>query len=439
MMPPEHRFDLLLRRRLQRAEVPPPPAVWEGVERQLRRRRRRRTVLWCVVGLLLMGGGWLGQRAGLFYPAPSPSASENAVQPFPVLPPPSPRFADEKEEGQPAVSSSLPTGAILSRKSTLTATPAARTSPVEASDLLALFAPPAADVSALPLPSTEPLPTLPGPSSMPVLQAHREPQLSLTAQKPPKGSAKNTRKCYRFGEKGSTWLIHAYAGPSKALARWRNLDVEMDSYAAARRRTEAPEGAFNAGVRLSCFPHPNIAVRTGLQYDQWIERFEYTNPDFIRYHVVITQKLINGQWVSVADTVGVEYGAEYLRVYNRFGLLNIPVQIGLEWRKGAVGISVNAEASVNLLFHKRGTILDADGKPTAFTPGAGGRVVYRTRTGLSIGGSVQGFYHLAPRTRLFAEPYFHSVLRPITLPDYPIEQRQCIAGLRIGISQILGQ
>jgi hypothetical protein len=252
-----------------------------------------------------------------------------------------------------------------------------------------------------------------------------------------KPGPQSTQRCYSFSNKGGVWMLDAYGGPAWSLSEWRIRNSELDTYVAARRRTETPDGAFNAGLRASYFLHPNLVLRTGLHYDQWVERFEYFDPNFIRYHVVITQKLINGQWVSVTDTVGVEYGSEYRKTYNRFGLLDIPLQIGAEWRRGAMGFSLNAGASINVLFHKRGHILDTAGQPVSFTPGSDGLDVYRPRVGWSAGGSVQAFYHVAPRTRLFAEPYFRVVLRPITLPSYPIEQRQAIAGLRVGVSQIL--
>jgi hypothetical protein len=38
--------------------------------------------------------------------------------------------------------------------------------------------------------------------------------------------------------------------------------------------------------------------------------------------------------------------------------------------------------------------------------------------------------------RVFAEPYFRSVLRPLNLPEHPIEQRQAMMGLQVGITRI---
>ncbi len=443
---PEHDLDRQLRRRLQQAEAAPPPFVWDGVRTALRRRRRR-LVLWWSAGLFLMGGIGVGLWLWRLAPAAlspividkvgspihAPSVAESTADTMHVAVRPAP-------VASPAPAHPL---ALLSTKRSETAhmqhlpahlpdapEPLTETEPMPVAPLAKGLASPetTSGPSILPTLSLEPLHTMPC--------SVRMTAAPLAEKKP---GPQSTRKCYSFSNKGGVWMLDAYGGPAWSLPEWRIHNSELDTYIAARRRTETPDGAFNAGLRASYFIHPNLALRTGLHYDQWVERFEYFDPDFIRYHVVITQKLINGQWVSAADTVGVEYGSEYRKTYNRFGLLDIPLQISTEWRRGAMGFSLNAGASINILFLKRGHILDTTGQPVSFTPGSGGLNVYRPRVGWSAGGSVQAFYHVAPRTRLFAEPYFRIVFRPITLPAYSIEQRQSIAGLRVGVSQILNK
>lgn len=441
---PEHDLDRQFRRRLQQAEAAPPPFVWEGVQVALRRRRRR-IVLWWSAGLFLMGA--VGVGLWLWRPAPaalSPTVTDKVGSPIHTPPVAERTPGVEQAATMPApVASPVPARPLAFLSTKRSKTGRKPHSPALSPD------------TPQPLAETEPMPvalsaegpaspeTTSGPGILPTLTpgllhtAPRSVRLTAAPLAEMKPGSQSTQKCYSFSNKGGVWMLDAYGGPAWSLPEWRIHNSELDTYVAARRRTETPDGAFNAGLRVSYFIHPNLVLRTGLHYDQWVERFEYFDPDFIRYHVVITQKLINGQWVSVTDTVGVEYGSEYQKTYNRFGLLDIPLQIGAEWRRGVMGFSLNAGASINVLFLKRGHILDTAGQPVSFTPGSGGLDVYRPRVGWSAGGSVQAFYHVAPRTRLFAEPYFRIVLRPITLPAYPIEQRQSIAGLRIGVSQIL--
>ncbi len=443
-------MDQRIRRRLQHAEVAPPTFVWEGVSETLQRRRRRRLALWWLLGMFLISvssiGLWLWPATMTTEEAFLPTIEEPATDH-----PSSPAMGLISSGASPSVPSLtspsktaqqvIPTPPILVSSARERQVDMPTVSSWEQAEITAGKEEQDASTYQHPVSSAllasealHFLPVKPIALSSPGLSA---PPLQPAASEPAGKPRSTTRKCYSFSDKGKVWLLDAYAGPAWSLPKWNVRDAELDTYVTQRRRTETPEGAFNAGIRLSYFLHPHIVVRTGLHYDQWTERFEYTNPDFIRYHVTITQKLINGQWVSVVDTVGVEYGAEYIKTYNRFGLLDIPLQIGAEWRSGVVGISLNAGFSANVLFHKRGTILDTDGNPLSFTPGSEGREVYSPRVGLSANGTMQWFYHVAPRTRLFAEPYFRWVLRPITAASYPIEQRQHLVGLRLGVSQIL--
>ncbi len=445
---PEQHMDQRIRRRLQHAEVAPPTFVWEGVNDALQRRRRRRLALWWLFSVFLVGIGSIGlwlwpaaittEEVALSAPdEPASSTTSPVVGPssssasVPIVPPALTSMPHQQKATEQPPRVSLAPG----QKVVLPAV-SAREQAAEMAERNTQGGLIGQDAIVSTL-SSEGLQFLPARSVVLLPEGSRAPLLQPAATTPASKPNTTTRKCYSFSDKGKAWLLDAYAGPAWSLPKWNVRDAELDTYVTQRRRTETPEGAFNAGIRLSYFLHPHIVVRTGLHYDQWTERFEYTNPDFIRYHVTITQKLINGQWVSVVDTVGVEYGAEYIKTYNRFGLLDIPLQIGAEWRSGVVGASLNAGVSANVLFHKRGTILDTDGSPVSFTPNSGGREVYSPRVGLSATGSIQWFYHVAPRTRLFAEPYFRWVLRPITAASYPIEQRQHLVGLRLGVSQIL--
>ncbi len=432
---PGHYIDYLLQRRLREAAVSPPTDVWEGISRELRRRRRRLLVLWWSAGLLLLGvagaGLWWWSSASSSHPLSLPESASGNLHPADVASPvssaavvPVPRPEGLSPRRKPRFLP-RPTLTVGSSEPVASASPAEQT-PLSVTD--------EGTPMALPRTATS-LPPVPADLCMPARLINLSPVASTAAAKKTNG---NTKKCYSFGNRSKIWLLDFYGGPTWSVSRWRLTDSELDAYASERRRTESPEGAFNIGARLSYCFHPNFLLRTGLHYDHWVERFEYFDPNVIRYHVVITQKLINGTWTTVADTLGVEYGAEYIKTYNRFGLLDLPVQAGLEWRTGAAGVSLNVGASVNLWFHQRGSFLDTTGKPVSFTPGSGGREVYCLRVGLSGNYSVQGFYHLTPNLRVFVEPYLRVVFRPVTLPSYPIEQYQSFVGLRVGLSQVVG-
>lgn len=248
---------------------------------------------------------------------------------------------------------------------------------------------------------------------------------------------KETSNCYDFAQHPNVLLLDAYLGPSLTRKEMRT-GPDNQPYLADRRKTERRDWSFNAGVRASLLLDRHFLFRTGLHYDQINEVFEYIDPNSVEVIIRQTTQIINGQPVTVIDTLGVEYGENYLKTYNRFGMLDIPLELGVELRNGRTGLSLNGGIALNVLFWKRGAILSPiDGRPAYFTPDNGTVDVFRTHAGLSAIGSIQWFCHLRPRLRVFAEPYGRMVLRPVNIPNHPVEQRYGILGLKVGMTRIL--
>jgi hypothetical protein len=247
-------------------------------------------------------------------------------------------------------------------------------------------------------------------------------------------TASPPKVCYDFARHPSAWMLDAYFGPSLAQ-RTLSSTSDGNNYLKQRLSTERSSAAFGAGLRGSFLFNRNYLVRTGLNYDQFTEIFEYVDPTYVKYKIEIT--IVNGQ--TKIDTVGVEYGENYLKTYNRYGMLDVPLMMGVEMRKGRTGVSINAGFSANVLFFNRGAIID----PVTLEPARFGQdkaplsdEVFRTSVGLSATASVQWYWHLTRNLRVFAEPSFRQVLRPITLETHPVEQRYTIFGLRFGATHI---
>lgn len=252
------------------------------------------------------------------------------------------------------------------------------------------------------------------------------------------------RVCYDFARHPSAMLIDVYAGPSMAQ---RQLTSRLDDqpYLNQRLSTERRNAAFNAGLRASLMFNSNFLVRTGLNFDQITEIFEYIDPAYTQYTIKI-KVLPNG--MTDIDTIGVEYGENYLKTYNRYSTLDVPLVVGMEMRRGRSGLSINAGFSANVLFQRSGVIID----PNTHEPARFGHIpedpkapgpktplsqdVFRTNLGLSATASIQWYWHLSPYFRVFVEPSFRQVLRPVTLENHPVEQRYSILGLRLGATTI---
>jgi hypothetical protein len=244
------------------------------------------------------------------------------------------------------------------------------------------------------------------------------------------------KNCYDFNTHPNVFLLDVYAGPSLVRKDLRPVSPEESWYRQRRAATERSDWAFNAGLRGTLLLNQHFLIRTGLHYDQVTEVFEYADPNYREVNIRQRSVLVNGTWVTVSDTT-VSYGEHYTKTYNRLGMLDIPLQLGVEVRNRRSGVSLQAGASVNVLFWKRGDILSMTDQPASFDPKDDELAVFKARTGLSVSGSVQWFYHLKPRLRVFAEPYFRQVLRPVTLDAHPVEQRYGIGGIRLGLTKIM--
>lgn len=438
-----HKMDEIFRQRLHDAEAPPPPFVWPALEQELRKRRRR-MALWiftgsCMIAMAAAGLIWMRYRPGQTNPSKASEVTsvqtpqlECATSMYAAKNKPAAVAAPSLSKGKkpkaarsgfsPAASpkdvpafSEVP---VLSQE-----TPAVQTSGATA-DIVEEATSPISQITHADL-------TLP-----PVAPA----SFALGKTLSPKtfkaiGRSKKVvpRLCYDFDRHPSAWLIDVYAGPSFAQSSLTSR-LEDRPYLNQRLATENPLVAMNVGLRASLMFNRNLLVRTGLHYNRITEEFEYIDPTYVKYHIVAT--VVNG--MTKIDTVGVEYGEHYQKVYNRYSSLDVPLMAGVEMRRGRSGVSINAGASVNIWFKKSGTIIDpATGKPARFdNDGALAGKVFRNSMGLSACASIQWYYHLGPHLRVFAEPSFRQILRPVSLKNHPVEHRYTILGIKLGATKI---
>ncbi len=450
---PNYKIDEIFRQRLHDAEVPPPPFVWPAVEQELRKRRRQ-WILWLFafgVVAACAGGLWFSNPWGNENPQPvsAPSAdNQTNKQNESVFEQESSALGNlersssekpetarsEKSDNEPQSQKNL------KRKPSATEDQPSKLNPIESTPTpeLIVFAG-ATNAAADPL-MLEDLPiTQAGQiSSVSTKQKDASPKLFKPHSRRKKAEPKF---CYDFARHPSAWLIDVYAGPSLAQSSMTSR-LDDEPYLNERLATEQRSVAMNAGLRASLMFNRNFLVRTGLHYDQVTEVFEFIDPTSVTYIL----RYNNGD--PTPDTLGVQYGENYLKTYNRYGMLDIPLMVGVEMRRGRSGFSINAGISANVLFQKRGVIIDpltheparfgpTPDKPKNIGPGATlSQEVFRPNVGLSATASIQWYWHLNTRLRLFVEPSFRQVLRPVSVDSHPVEQRYSILGLRLGATRI---
>jgi hypothetical protein len=431
------RLDELLRRRLQAAAAPPPAHVWPAVEDTLRKRKRR-FLLW------MFAAGTLSAAAILYlsalrpkavapqpeYPAPkqeqiaaaAPPAGRRSPADFAAVASPPPALGAEIRPARPLPDADAPLIALAPE-----ILPAAPLPPA--------LEIPAVEITAAPRNrSGSATPLLPGLAIQAPAAAFRLPaspeQIPFILPR----KRKDPGSCYDFTGRPNVWFADVYAGPGLPSRRLTSPDPEFQDYSRLRRETESPSTAFSAGLRGSVLLNRHYLVRAGLHYDQFTEVFEYADPNYIEYTVKVRNELVGGVWQTITDTIGVDYGEHYQKTYNRYGMLDIPIMLGGEWRSSRTGFSLQAGASVNIFFWNRGAMLSPLGVSTDFDRD---NPAFRARTGASLMGSVQWFWHLRPQWRVFVEPYFRRMLQPISPDGSPVLQQYSLHGVQLGITKIL--
>lgn len=449
---PNH-IDDRFHQRLHGAEVPPPAFVWVNIESELRKRRRRILFFWLFAAGIGVAGLWAGlswhnnsrQHETGNHTAATAQPFENTTRlseqtiasAGESLPENQPNSAASSVNASRGILS-IPVSVQKPGDASFVNPPSAEAASGEASGALTIIDNKTGGIE------QSGAGTIPEMAAFALLDKMPLQPLAFARKNEwPKGrpfvrKKKDPHFCYDFSEHPTVWMADVYAGPSFAARKLESNGSAFDAYRKQRQDTEQKDFSFNAGLRGSLLFGRHFLLRSGLHYEQMTEVFEYADPDYVKYLVEITNTTIDGKPVTIIDTIGVDYGENYTRTFNRYGMLDIPVEAGLELRSGRFGLSLNGGFSLNILFWKRGAILSAGGKPQTFTPGEKGAVdVFRTRTGLSVEGSAQIFFHLQPRLRIFAEPYFRQILKPVTLENQAVDQRYRISGIKLGLTRIL--
>jgi len=435
MISSEEELDKQWKERLQNASVPPPAFVWPEIERALQRKKRR------VIGWWSAGSAAVLLTGLLWYRAAVPVSSEQVA--------PAPTVATEKATLAAADHTAVVAEAVA-------IPPAKSHEKVNVVDKMDLSLQSVVAEEIFPLARfVQPEGRKDG--SLPTVLDRQEKgtSLSLLAGRSPKSLLREqpslpgwpsgvirkrkeqTGQCYDFSENRRAWLVEGYLGPLYSKKQLETTgNPEQVVYRDRRRATEGPGWGFTLGGRAAYLFSEKYLFSAGLDYQQFSEVFEYADPSSIEYIIKQVLDVSTNTWKI--DTIDINFGEERTRVFNRFGLVDVPVSMGYEWRAGRMGVRLQGGGAANLFFWKRGAILDPQtGVPGYFTPAKGTQSVFRVRAGLSWHAGVQWFWHLAPKTRVFVEPTFRQQLTPLSVTTHPLEQRAQNWSLRVGFSKII--
>jgi hypothetical protein len=239
-------------------------------------------------------------------------------------------------------------------------------------------------------------------------------------------------KCATFGK----WLklsfyADAYVSPDVAFRQLNSKDAEYESYALNREATETQLLSMSMGARVSVVSNYGISLRTGLVYSQINERFNHEMDEVIQTWTELGTD-INGNPINSDTTI--ERGTRYIKTYNRYKMVDVPLLLGYEVAFKKFSLSLNSGIYANLISRQKGEFLSPDLKPVTFSSDAINHYpAFRSRLNLSVYGSIAMYYNLNQHWQLMLEPQMRYYLDPLTVSNYMIEQKYTSVGLITGL------
>jgi len=240
---------------------------------------------------------------------------------------------------------------------------------------------------------------------------------------------KGPRGCYSFagGRIKYDYYLDAFLSPEYVLRTLEAKDEEHESYRKSREDSERTLYGVSTGVRLSVVTRRGLALRTGMVYNQTVERMEIDIDNSVREVIVV-----DNDFRDTSRTV--QTGRRIKTTYNRYRALDIPLLLGYEVDARNFVFNLNAGVYFNILAKQKGEILSESDIPMFINSNNPQRIqAFSKDLGISVYGSFGFNYQMKNGLQLLIEPNLRYQLKPITLDDYPLDQQYIHMGLLVGL------
>lgn len=252
-------------------------------------------------------------------------------------------------------------------------------------------------------------------------------------------------ECPKFSPIPPKIYLEAYFSPdyTHKYLESRSSDI-MDKYKDERLDSEYPVISYSAGFRVSWMSGLAYGIKSGLEFAQINEQFDYTDPNSTISKTFITIDTIfhpNGSIEVYTDTSTITIKGETLySIYNRFTSLNIPVLLSYEWNFDHFFIALTAGVEMNLLFAQKGQMLDENLYAQEFTTGnINSYRPFKDNLSLSYVANIGLYYPINKNLDAIIEPHFKIDGSSITKNSYPLTQKFATGGLRLGLRYRIGK
>lgn len=246
-------------------------------------------------------------------------------------------------------------------------------------------------------------------------------------------------ECPTFGgETGGGLYFDLYYSHDYGLRKLKAKSTEYTQYASDRENSENAQYSFSAGFRIAFISSSGYGIKSGLNFSQINEKFEYLDPDasLIRTIITIDTVFVNGLPTVITDTSTYRIpGALDITTYNRYKFFDIPILATYEGNlTDKLYYNINGGVLLNLSFSQKGRFLSPTDQPVWFSSGRAGKYdAFKMSAGISLYGSFGLYYRWNDHLDFTLEPNIRIYSSSLTLNEYPLEQNYVITGLITGI------
>ncbi len=204
----------------------------------------------------------------------------------------------------------------------------------------------------------------------------------------------------------------------------------------SREKTESNMYSYSMGMMLGYLFSNGFSVKTGLNYTAINEKFNVTFKKVINTQTIITiDTIINndGSETVVRDTTVKEiFGERRIQENNTYTMFDIPLIIGLEYRKFNHKLGISAGVIFNITSRQKGIILNHIADTQDIEKIDSDNKIFRRNTGISIYTGIVYSYRFRSRYEFFIEPNIRYYLKSFTRDNYILRQNYAKYGISFG-------
>ena len=224
-----------------------------------------------------------------------------------------------------------------------------------------------------------------------------------------------------------------YFNYGKAIRSLSGSDAE--SYIQIRDSLESGIDAIRAGLDFRLRNKSGFYIKTGLEYGQINERFDYQmawDSTFIMPDQIIAIVYdVDGSSSNIIGEGAVhEFHYKSKKIYNRYYSIDIPILIGYESSMPKFNWLVEGGIAINAWFMPDGEILNKLGEPLILKDNTH---LFKSNTGISLMSSAGFSYQINRKLNTWMSPSIKYQLNSITSSQYALQQKYLKAGMVIGL------